>query len=467
MHLRFISFAMLVGLTLTLSAGTPKYIFYFIGDGMGLGHVLTADTYNRTVRTDGKHLTMLQFPVTSVALSYSASSKITDSAAAGTALSTGTKTRNYMLGMNPDTVPCYSVAHELKNMGYGVAVATSVAVDDATPAAFYAHVPNRKKFYEIGLDLAKSGYDMFVGTKLRGLKDKSGKETDLLKVIDANGYTIANGPKGYEKAKNCKKLLLLNTDTSVEHNGYTIDSVADNLKLPFITKACIEHLSKVSPDKFFIMVEGGNIDWAAHANDAATVVKEIVNFDESIAVAYNFYLSHPDETLIIVTADHNTGGMAAGVRGGPYNHVMRNFDYQRVSIEQMQADCRKMLNREQPVTWDEMKKYLADNLGLYSHIAVSEKNDKALTEAFEATFVNRNNADKKTLYATFNQFVARTFSILDHSTGIGWTTSGHSGDFVPVFAIGAGSELFHGFQDNTDLPNKIRRLCGIDQHKGM
>ena len=208
MHLRFISFAMLVGLTLTLSAGTPKYIFYFIGDGMGLGHVLNADTYNRTVRTDGKHLTMLQFPVTSVALSYSASSKITDSAAAGTALSTGTKTRNYMLGMNPDTVPCYSVAHELKNMGYGVAVATSVAVDDATPAAFYAHVPNRKKFYEIGLDLAKSGYDMFVGTKLRGLKDKSGKETDLLKVIDANGYTIANGPKGYEKAKNCKKLLV-------------------------------------------------------------------------------------------------------------------------------------------------------------------------------------------------------------------------------------------------------------------
>ena len=182
MHLRFISFAMLVGLTLTLSAGTPKYIFYFIGDGMGLGHVLTADTYNRTVRTDGKHLTMLQFPVTSVALSYSASSKITDSAAAGTALSTGTKTRNYMLGMNPDTVPCYSVAHELKNMGYGVAVATSVAVDDATPAAFYAHVPNRKKFYEIGLDLAKSGYDMFVGTKLRGLKDKSGKETDLQRL---------------------------------------------------------------------------------------------------------------------------------------------------------------------------------------------------------------------------------------------------------------------------------------------
>ena len=461
MHLRFISFAMLVGLTLTLSAGTPKYIFYFIGDGMGLGHVLTADTYNRTVRTDGKHLTMLQFPVTSVALSYSASSKITDSAAAGTALSTGTKTRNYMLGMNPDTVPCYSVAHELKNMGYGVAVATSVAVDDATPAAFYAHVPNRKKFYEIGLDLAKSGYDMFVGTKLRGLKDKSGKETDLLKVIDANGYTIANGPKGYEKAKNCKKLLLLNTDTSVEHNGYTIDSVADNLKLPFITKACIEHLSKVSPDKFFIMVEGGNIDWAAHANDAATVVKEILNFDESIAVAYNFYLSHPDETLIIVTADHNTGGMALGVEKGPKNINLRNFDFQRISLETLQRKCNEIMKSNQAITWDEMRSYLKDNFGLYGYIEVNAKRDKQLRDKFNKTFIDRKSTDEKTLYATFSEFVATVFDVLDHCTGIGWTSHNHTGDFTPVFAIGVGAEEFGGLNNNIDLPAKIRRLTGI------
>ena len=93
-------------------------------------------------------------------------------------------------------------------------------------------------------------------------------------------------------------------------------------------------------------------------------------------------------------------------------------------------------------------------------------NSKRNIEAFEATFVNRNTTDKKTLYATFNQFVARTFSILDRNTGIGWTTSGHSGDFVPVFAIGVGSELFNGFQDNTDLPNKIRSLCGINRHSG-
>ena len=463
MRSRIFSLILLLGIVLTASAKSPKYVFYFIGDGMGMGHVLTADTYNRTVRTDGKHLTMLGFPVTSMALSYSASSKITDSAAAGTALSTGTKTRNYMLGMTPDTLPCYSIARDFKQKGYGVAIATSVAIDDATPAAFYAHVPNRKKFYEIGLDLAKSGYDMFVGTKLRGLKDKNGKETDLLKVIADNGYTVANGPKGYEKAKNCKKLLLLNTDTSVEHNGYTIDSVADNLKLPFITTACIEHLSKVSPDKFFMMVEGGNIDWTAHANDAATVVKEIVNFDEAIAVAYNFYLQHPDETLIVVTADHNTGGMALGVEKGPKEVNLKNFDYQRISLETLQRKCGEILKNKQAITWDEMQSYLKENFGLYGAIEVSAKRDKLLRDKFNKTFIERNSTDEKTLYATFSEFVATAFDVLDHCTGIGWTSHNHTGDFTPVFAVGVGAEVFGGLNNNIDLPAKIRRLTGIRQ----
>ena len=461
---RLLSITFCIVLAITMAAKQPKYIFYFIGDGMGLSPILCTETYNRTVLQTGEPLLMLQFPVASYATSYSHSNTITDSAAAGTALSTGHKTNNSALGVDGNGNPVTSIAKELHDRGYGIAIATSVDPDDATPGAFYAHVPKRNMFYDIAQDMARSGYNMFAGARLRGKTPEGGK--DVKTILTEAGYTIANGPKGYEANKNKDKLVLLNTTETIDHIGYAIDSIAENLSLPFITRACLEHQLKVSPKRFFIMVEGGLIDHSLHANDAGTSVKEIIDFNNAIRVAYDFYLKHKDETLIVVTADHNTGGMAAGVSGGPYNHVMSNFNYQRVSIEQMQADCRKMLNREQPVTWDEMKKYLADNLGLYSHIAVSEKNDKALTEAFEATFVNRNNADKKTLYATFNQFVARTFSILDHSTGIGWTTSGHSGDFVPVFAIGVGSELFNGFQDNTDLPNKIRSLCGINRHSG-
>ncbi|MDE6333252.1 MAG: alkaline phosphatase, partial [Muribaculaceae bacterium] len=119
---------------------TPRYIFYFIGDGMGLNPVMTAQAYNRDVLKNDKPLHMLQFPVASWAMTYSANAPITDSAAAGTALSTGTKTKNGMVGMNPDSVSVTSVARKLKDLGWGVGVVTSVAADDATPSAFYAHV---------------------------------------------------------------------------------------------------------------------------------------------------------------------------------------------------------------------------------------------------------------------------------------------------------------------------------------
>lgn len=459
---RFFSIACCIVVAITLAAKQPKYIFYFIGDGMGLSPVLCAETYNRTVLKTGEPLLMLQFPVVSYATSYSHSSTITDSAAAGTALSTGHKTNNSSLGVDPDGKPVVSIAKELHDRGYGVAIATSVDPDDATPGAFYAHVPSRRMFYEIANDMAQSGYDMFVGARLRGKTPEGGK--DVKTILAEAGYTVVNGPAGYEANKNKKKLVLLNTTETIDHIGYTIDSISANLSLPFITSACLEHQLKVSPDKFFIMVEGGLIDHSLHANDAGTSVKETINFNQAIRVAYDFYLKHSDETLIVVTADHNTGGMAAAVNGGPGSHKMHNFDYQRVSIEQMQDDCRKMLDGDTAPTWSDMKNYLSTKLGLYSHITVSEKDDKALQEAFENTFVKGNTNDKKTLYATFNQFVDKTFGVVNRSTGIGWTTYGHTGDFVPVFAIGVGSEIFHGFQDNTDIPNKMRRLCGIPEH---
>lgn len=122
-------------------AQAPKYIFLYIGDGMGMGPVNTAQTYNRTILRADKPLTMMQMPVVGWCTTYSASADITDSAAAGTALSTGYKTKNGMLGQNPDSVAVESMALKLKRMGYGVGIATTVAADDATPGAFYAHVP--------------------------------------------------------------------------------------------------------------------------------------------------------------------------------------------------------------------------------------------------------------------------------------------------------------------------------------
>ncbi len=447
---------------LAMSAKQPKYIFYFIGDGMGLSPVLCAETYNRTVQNDPNPLLFLQFPVLSYATSYSANNTITDSAAAGTALSTGHKTNNGMLGVTPDKQPVISIAKELKDKGYGVAIATSVDPDDATPAAFYAHVENRGMYYDVAKDMAASGYDMFAGGRLRGKAPKG--EKDVKTILSDAGYTVANGPEGWEANKHNDKIVLLNTVENHDHIGYAIDSIAENLSLPFITQACLDHEMRVSPDRFFIMIEGGLIDHSLHPNDAGTTVKEIISFEQSIKIAYDFYLKHKNETLIIVTADHNTGGMAAGVAGGPYNLNMKNYDYQKVSIETMQADCRKMFGQGQEPSWEKMQKYLEDNFGLYKQVTLSKRLDKELREAFEKTFVNKDAENKQTLYASLNHFVEKTFEVLDVTTGTGWTTNGHTGDFVPVYAIGVGSEKFAGYQDNTDIPNKIRSLCKIKTH---
>lgn len=460
---RILSTLFLLLLVLTaMGAKKPKYIFYFIGDGMGMSPVLCAEAYNRYVWGNEKPLLMLQFPVVSLSTTYSANNTITDSAAAGTALATGHKTNNGMLGVTPDTKPVQSIAYELKQKGYGIAIATSVAPDDATPGAFYAHVNHRNQFYDIAKDMAESDYDMFAGGRLRGKAPEG--QPDVRTVLADAGYSVVDGPAEWDKKKHGDKVVLLNAPYHLDHIGYTIDSIQGNLTLPFITKACIDHLEKVSPKRFFMMVEGGLIDHALHPNDGGTAVKEVLNFDESLRLAYDFYLRHKDETLIIVTADHNTGGMGAGVNGGSYKLGFKNFDYQRISMQAMQQECQRMIQSGQEITWESMKKYLQDKLGLYTAIHVNKNNDRALQDAFRSTFIDKNTEQKQTLYLSLNQFVARTFQILDVITGIGWTTGSHTADFVPVCAIGVGSELFHGFQDNTEIPNKIRRLCGIEEH---
>lgn len=422
---------------------------------------MTAQTYNRTVLGNDNPLTMMQFPVSSLAMTYSANSKITDSAAAGTALSTGSKTNNNMLGVLPDETPVYSIASELKKLGYGIAIGTSVEPDDATPGAFYAHVPSRSMYYEIGLDMAHSDYDMFVGSVLRGTKDAKGNDTGLVDSLRVNGYTVVEGREAFEKQKDNDKIVLLNNDPRIMHFGYTIDSIDANLHLPYITQACLDHLKRVSPDKFFMMIEGGNIDWAAHANDGGAVVKEILNFNEAIKIAYDFYLQHPDETLIVVTADHNTGGMQMGVEDGPKEVNLKNMDYQRISIEMFELYCKELIESGKAVKWNEMKSYLTKNLGLYGPIAVSEEQDEELRDKFEDTFIEHSGSDVETLYTTYNEFIETVFDILDHITGIGWTTTSHAGDFVPVFAVGVGSEMFGNVNNNIDIPAKMRRIVGI------
>ncbi len=435
-------------------------MFYFLGDGMGMGPVMTTQAYLRQVQGNSDGLVMSQLPVASMAMTYSASSPVTDSAAAGTALSTGTKTNNGMLGVDPDSSAVTSIARMLKDEGWGVGVVTSVAPDDATPGAFYAHVPSRSQYYEIGVQGAESGYDILAGAGLRREKDKKGNPTDLVERFQEAGYQILRGPADIPSAS-ATKMLLLNSP-GVSHNNnisYTIDSVATALTLPQITATAIEHLQRVSPERFFLMVEGGNIDHALHANDGGAAVKEILNFDQAIALAYEIYNAHPEETLIVVTADHDTGGMALGNGYRHYEADLQYIDYQCISKDKFSEQCRALAKEGTP-TWEDMKEILTSQLGLYGAVPVDEKQDAYLQQLFTDTFLNHTASDTKSLYADYNAFAGGVYKTLNDIVGIGFTTTHHSGNPVPVFAAGPGAEIFAPVNNNSEIPGKILRILG-------
>ena len=433
----------------------PKYVFYYIGDGMGMQPLMTAQAYNRDILKNEKPLLMFQFPVGSFAMTYSASSPITDSAAAGTALAAGYKTANGMLGVTSDTVPVTSVARQLKDMGYGVGIITSVYADDATPGAYYAHVASRGMYYDIDVQAAQSGYDFIGGAGMKGLVDSNGNPTDIPVIMEENGVQLVRGLKGIKEI-NSEKVVLLSEEGRPNYNvGYTIDSIPGALTLPLITETCLAHLEKQSPDKFFMMVEGGNIDHALHGNDAGTAIIEILNFNDALKVAYDFYLDHPDETLILVSADHDTGGMSH-VKDG-----LAVYQYVKVSKEEFSNYCRGIIDSKSPYSWQDMKKYLTDNFGMFTHIKVSEEKEEALRGKFDDTFRLLHTDDQETLYASFNAFSVAVFDIINNAAGTIFTTTGHSGNPVPVFALGVGSEKFKGVNNNTDLPHILRDILGI------
>lgn len=460
---RAMCFGLATVAALTAMGDEAKYIFYFIGDGMGLGHVNATEIYNRDVLKNDTPILMLTFPVASQSRTYSANNPITDSAAAGTALSTGVKTKNSMIAMTPDTVPVNSIAVDFMDAGYAVGVGTTVQADDATPSAWYAHAENRGMKETIAPQAAQSGISFLAGGgfKLYGAGEDAFAE--FVNTMKKGNYEVAEGFEAFKemnsKGKKPRKVLLMPKNAGGGQVGYTIDSIPGALTCAQITEACLNTLENANPDKFLMMIEGGNIDWAAHANDGGAVIKEILNFQDAINVAYQFYLRHPEETLIVITADHDTGGMAYGRQSG-YKQNIGYADAQKISKDAF-SDWAREWGKENP-TWEEMETVLRQKLGFWDIVPVTKRETAELKKLFDATFISKDAQDEKTLYQTFNAFTAKTFDILNSHMGIGWTSTYHAGNFVPVYAVGANSGYFTGNLNNTEIPRLIKRAAGIN-----
>lgn len=227
-----------------------------------------------------------------------------------------------------------------------------------------------------------------------------------------------------------------------------------------MTAAGIRQLERVSPDRFFMMVEGGNIDHAGHANDGGAIIREVVNFDQSLALAWRFYLAHPDETLIVVTADHETGGMSVGTTTTGYSVRPEVAAAQKVSKEMFSEYVKSLAHDRRVYRWPDMEEYLAENLGFGTAVILTEEETAELAGMFDNMMAGRNSApDQETLYATFDGFSARVFELLNDKAGFGFPTIKHTGAMVPVFAVGVGASEFSGVNDNTDLPRKILSIA--------
>ena len=450
-------FALLAGMSYAQKA---KYVFFFIGDGMGVNQVNATEMYladKEEGRIGTKQLLFGSFPAAGIATSFSASNSITDSAAGGTALATGSKTYNGAIGVDIDKQALQSVAYRAQASGKRVGIATSVSVDHATPAAFYAHQPKRGNYYEIACELPQSGFDFFAGAgflKPSTTADKR-EATPVYELIEQGGYTIARGLDEYEeKSDNADKLVLIQEKgQAADCLPYALDRKENDLTLKQITESAIDFLMKDNKAGFFLMVEGGKIDWACHSNDPATAFTEIIDLDQAIGVAYEFYKKHPKETLIVVSADHETGGLGLGT--GTYTLNLKALANQRQSLDALSRMITDL--RRQDTSWEQVKALLADKMGFWTELPLTWEQEKALRDAYESSFVKHKVKFKETLYSKTEPLAVAANEVMSEIAHLGWTSGSHTAEYVPVYAVGAGAELFMGKMDNTEIPKRIAK----------
>lgn len=391
-------------LALTLLSATgckqkAKYVFLFIGDGMGFGAVSVTETYlaqtDSTAIGMGK-LAFSDFPVMGAAATFSANRQRTDSAAGGSALSAGEKVNNDSICISPEGDTLTSITYKLHDAGYKIGIAATVCIDHATPAAFFGRNCARGNYYEIGSQLADTGFEFFGGGDFN--RPYQAQPDCFAKAQDA-GYSIAYGREEFAAKKGDGKVIFFQKrDTTHATNQLPtrLERIQranpDDITLKELVAGAIDVLD--NPKGFFVMAEGSMIDWAAHSNDVAGLVNETIDMSDAIEVALEFYKKHPKNTLIVVTADHETGGPACN----------------KPTLSKIRAIC-------EPAGETNVDNYMSGE---------------------------QNNSD------------------ISKMAGIGWTAGSHTADRVPVYALGAGSEMFSGEMDNTDIPRKICEAMGVE-----
>ena len=285
-------------------------VIYMIGDGMALPQVYAS------MLATGEELAFSKFPYIGVVDTHSASNDITDSAASGTALASDHKTKNAMIGMNPDTIPVKTILEVFAEQGKETGIVVSSYVTHATPAAFYAKVPHRRQYEDIAVQMAEAeNINLIIGGGMKHFNQRKDSINLIDRMENELGWHVYDTLADVDVT--CKKYAVIAND------GHMPPAAERGDFLPRAVKTALKTLDDAE-NGFFLMVEGSQIDFACHGNDSTWMVDEMVDFSYAIQVALNYAEEHGN-TLVVVTADHETGGLTMPDPQGKYTNV--TFDY--------------------------------------------------------------------------------------------------------------------------------------------
>ena len=449
------SLFLLLALAFVLNGAEPKYVFLFIGDGMSFPQVMMTQEF--LIKTENRKLVIKDLPFQAVTTTSSANSFITDSAAAATAIACGTKTNNGSVGVDPEGNPLQSSAAVAKESGRKVGIITTVTINHATPAGFYAHNISRSNYYQIALDMLDSGFDFFCGGVAQNdLKSDPKYRGDIYTLASEKGFKVVRDAADFAKLSPADGKALVAV-TKAE-TPYTIDSPDDQIRLSDFVAKAIEMLD--NDNGFFIMAEGGKIDWACHSNDAATVLRDLVELDKAVKVALDFAERHPDETLIVVTGDHETGGLTLGFGGTGYRSFIENLDNQKVSIGTFSQKLKELGKNGKP-DFEQVKKLITSDFGLIfaddppaktiGTMVLSKAETAEIKAAYERQYDTKKPDNK-------NALAIAVIKCLDNKASLGWTSGAHTALPVLTMAKGVGGENFSSQLDNTDISKRLKKI---------
>ncbi len=434
----------------------PKYVFYFIGDGLGASQRQFAEYYKNEVMGESEKLLINTLPVSGINTTHSADQLITDSAAAGTALAAGVKTNNGMISKLPNGTDVKTLVEAAEEKGMATGVISTTRLTHATPATFASHNENRNNENEIAADFLDSGVEFLAGGGYRHFvpqsweygKSKRKDDRNLVQEFYNQGYRVFAGETASETFRNYKPAAREKVFAALtySHMPYEVDRKNTNEvpSLAELTSKGIDVLSRYN-NGFFMMVEGGRIDHACHQNDPVGSIYDTLAFDNAVKEAYEFYQKHPKETLIVVVGDHETGGMGMGVDNG-YFLDMNKLANAKISIADSLTG---VYNGDRAAFYT----FIAENLGLTD---LTEEEKAKIEKAMDLE-----DAGVGYGYYEYDQAQVAAAHVLSNRANINWTTTIHTGTQIPMSTVGVGANNFGGYKDNTQIAKTMANLLGF------